>query len=84
MVCLRNDPDRLVVDRSYFEFFYQLNRDHSNNYGRSDNAKHMETLQTEHFLDPEPRYYFSFDEQDAKEHTGDEKLYVRCKCFHWL
>jgi len=67
MVRFWNDPDRFVVDGLDPELFYQLKTYHSGNYCRTNNSVHMETLQPEHFLYPEPRYYFSFDNENSEQ-----------------
>ena len=73
MVCFWNDPDRLFIDSSDPEFFYQLNGDHAGDHCRSDYSIHVNALQPEHLLYPEPRYNFTLNDEDAKQQSCKEK-----------
>ena len=41
-------------------------------YGRTNDALHMKTLQPEHFLNPEPGNHLGFDEDDAEKNSHYE------------
>ena len=76
MVCFWNDPDHFTVNRSDPEFFYQLKANHSGNYCGTDNSVHVEALQPEHFLYPEPRHYLSFYYKDPEQQTCQKKFNI--------
>ena len=74
MVCFRNNFNGFVVYGFDPEFFYQLNGYHSSNDRRTDYSLHVDALQPEHFLYPEPRYHFSLDNNDPEQHASDQKF----------
>ncbi len=54
----------------------ELDADGPDHHGRADHPVHVETLEAEHLLDPEPADDLGFHEDDAEEETPGTVLQV--------
>mgnify|MGYP000953459512 FL=1 len=57
----------LVLDVPPFD---DLDYDDTGDNSRSDDAEHMETLEPEHFIDPEPGSCFTLIQDEPQQHTN--------------
>lgn len=60
--------DDLPVDGFCPKFFQYQNRDDRYKNSKPDYAIHVESLEAEHFLDPEPANHFGFYKDNAKSY----------------
>lgn len=63
---LFGDHDRFAIYRPEIKAFYQPYGNHPHHNGAADNAVHMERLEPEHFLYPEPGDDLAFNKHDPK------------------